>query len=184
MNNFKKIFASFMLVAFCVSLQAEVKVNFTTEPALHEIGPDVTVVKMKFIMSQDGKPIDGNLRIVLDSPKKNAGLSTDFPIVEGTRLIDSEIQTVNGQFEMDYLFPIRGEYNMSLYASIDGKALAVQQESFTLNENPEEVTNFTFLALGLLVFGLISGLIIGRGASLKAQSSQDIELVTAEPVEA
>ncbi|MCM8532585.1 MAG: hypothetical protein NE330_15575, partial [Lentisphaeraceae bacterium] len=158
-------------------------VNFSTEPPLSEIGPDVTVAKMIFSLTEKGDAVDGLLSITLDSPQKNTGLSTDFPIVEGTRLIETQVQTKNGKFEMSYLFPIRGDYKMTVRSKVDGKEYT-EVLDFKLNENPHEVAKFGILLLSLLVFGLISGVVIGRGATLKAQSSEEIASLVSEDVRA
>lgn len=145
----------------------EIEINFITDPAPENIGPDEDLVNVKISLTQNGKPVNGNVSIVLDSPKRNSIISTDFPVVEGTRLIETSGITKNGLLEMDYLFPIRGNYNLSITAApLIKKSFppAKKNFQFTIFENPNEVSNMYILWGILVLFGLISGIILGNSA--------------------
>ncbi|NQZ58534.1 MAG: hypothetical protein HRT88_13845 [Lentisphaeraceae bacterium] len=173
-----KILLILALLLGAVSEHAkQADISFTSEPGFDKIGPDVTVAKLKFTLSLDGQLVDGNVRIQLASPVKNTGFSTDFPIVESTQLFDTTALTQDGVLILDYLFPIRGEYKLTVTveSAVTGAfETSVLQQSFTLNENPDEVNNFTILVTILVAFGLISGFVMGRGAFLKAAVQEEL----------
>ncbi|MCH2205453.1 MAG: hypothetical protein MK132_06250 [Lentisphaerales bacterium] len=164
----KYLFFSLVLMLSATLLSAQEKIEVTSEPAFDEIGPDVTVAKLRFKLPE--KLRNQKLRIELWCPPKQSFISTDFPIVEGTKLIDSTVYTEADNYELDYLYPIRGEYRLKLTSGD-----YVQEESFSLNENSSEVMNFTILVFILAIFGLISGLVIGKGAYSKA-AAQSLEM--------
>jgi hypothetical protein len=167
----KKFCLILILVLGAFSVHAKkVEINFSSDPGFEKIGPDVTIAKLKISLALDDKPVDGKVWIELASPKKNSGLSTDFPIVEGTRLFDATGITQNGVLNLDYLFPIRGEYQLKITVESTDATFetSVHEQKFTLNENPEEVNNFIVLVVILVLFGLLSGFVIGRGSYLKA----------------
>lgn len=144
----------------------DLKISYTTDKPANTIGPDEDVVKMTLTVRNDDKPVDAKLHIVLDSPEVNSVVSTDFPIVEGSRLFDATAVTENGKFEMSYLFPIRGEYKLNVTAETLGAEPTAAAQSFTfkLNENPGEVRNFYIMIASLIGFGLISGATLSIGA--------------------
>ncbi|MCF6312127.1 MAG: hypothetical protein L3J39_06725 [Verrucomicrobiales bacterium] len=166
----KILFQSLLLNALLLTAAAAatdgLQVSYTTEQSLATIGPDEDVVKMTFSVTKDGAPSDAQLHIVLDSPEVNSIISTDFPIVEGTRLFDARGITQGGKLEMSYLFPIRGQYTMRVSAqSLTTPALTTAETfTFSLNENPHEVINFYILISILVSIGLLSGVILAKSA--------------------
>ena len=64
----------------------------------------------------------GKVAIVLDAPKPGTFLSTDFPLVEGSRLLELVLPLRRGRAEWKYLFPIRGNYRLSVnFVAADGQ---------------------------------------------------------------
>jgi len=147
------------------------KISYATDIPAGNIGPDKNVVTLTIAVSENNKPVDAKLHIILDSPEVNALLSTDFPIVEGSRLFDATAITEDGKFEMSYMFPIRGQYKLNVTAETLGTvpAMASQDFTFTLHENPTEVINYYIMISILAGFGLISGFILSKGAIRKAE---------------
>lgn len=67
------------------------------------------------ITRADGRPLEqGSVGIVLDAPKSGAFLSTDFPVVENSRLLELALPLRQGRAGWKYLFPIRGDYRLSV----------------------------------------------------------------------
>jgi len=162
------------LTAFSNAAVADenVELKYTLDMPIEQIGPDEDVVKLTLHVQRVGQPLNARLHVVLDSPPRNSLISTDFPIVEGTRLIDTVAVTQNGELKIDYLFPIRGRYTLTIDATaVDANnEIANETFHFTLRENPNEVRNFVFLVVGLVLFGLISGGVLARGQVRKLQA--------------
>ena len=157
------------------------EIQYSLDPAADAIGPDEDTVRMQIRLSLNGQPVDGPVQVILDSPSSSLLVSTDFPIVEGTRLIDATGVTLNGQLSLTYLFPIRGEYNLRVIAPKNAAAGYGHTEKsfhFSINENPSEVGNF-FLLLGVLIlFGLGSGVVLARGSKQRALLLSSVILLT------
>jgi hypothetical protein len=101
---------------------------------------------------------DGSARMLLRSPERKLLSPTDFPNVEGTALIDSTLSIKEGKASFEYMFPIRGDYPVSLeLLDKDEKPLRSYQLVIHIQENPEEIQN-AILFTGLLgAFGLFVG---------------------------
>src|SRR5262245_35149579 len=71
----------------------------------------------------DGRPVaNGSVAIRLEAPEPHWFFSTDFPLVEGSRLLDMTVPLRHGRAEWRYLFPIRGQYRLSVeFAAPDGR---------------------------------------------------------------
>ena len=132
-------------------------------------------------------PLSAQLKIDFKTKPPIATIGPDETVAKMVFSLTKDSQPIDGvisiTFEMDYLFPIRGEYSMKVTALVNDKKSS-EIINFSLNENPHEVSKFIFLTLGLLIFGLLSGLVIGRGATLKAKTSEEIENLTNEAVKA
>lgn len=143
-------------------------IQYELKPAADRIGPDVDVAQLVLrVRTATGDPIPARLQVELDAPPRNMLVSTDFPIVEGTRLMRAEAATdASGEHALRYLFPIRGEYRLRVVATpLDPSIAPIRQEfAFSLRENPGEVFNL-FLLMGVLfVFGGLAGIVFGRSA--------------------
>ena len=147
------------------------RIEYELDPPAGEIGPDVDVARLTIrVRSQDGAAAPAKLRIELDAPPGHALVSTDFPVVEGTPLLRAEAFAQDGEHSLTYLFPIRGEYSLRVQATPltndAGAGEAVHANfRFSLHENSNEVLNLALLLAGLLAFGCVSGLILGRSAA-------------------
>ena len=173
MNYFRSLLSIHLPLLFAfapVVCLAETEILLRTDPVANQIGPDEDVTTVTLEVLRDGKPVDAILHLTLDSPESKLPLSTDFPIVEGTRLIDSTVTTQDGKLELEYMFPIRGQYTLNVAATnIDGSESKHSQTfQILLNENSNEVVNFGILLTILIAFGLVSGCILAVGAIRKA----------------
>ena len=78
-----------------------------------------------------------------------------------------ELVATDGVLEFEYLWPIRGSYAAVLSAAPTALS-PVQFEpiretvEIKLSENPAEFTNLIFFVVVLGLFGLVSGLVLGR----------------------
>ena len=152
------------------------QVTLTTVPAPSEIVPDLTLARVKLaVIDRDGRPIT-NVVIGMDlvAPASGPFISTDFPLVEGTKLLSYRGASPDGTLEFDYLWPIRGRYDVTLTASPAQGSLTpfdpiTTHIGLSLNENPAEVNNAIMMVALLGAFGLVSGLVLGRSLKLQRE---------------
>jgi hypothetical protein len=112
-----------------------------------------------------GKALE-NAKISLKvfTPPKNPWFTTDFPIVEGTKLLDIEAIAPKGQLQIQQMLPIRGNYQLQVSVTpITPNAFTPIQQNLNLSvpENGVKYRNFAILAVILLIVGLGGGWVIG-----------------------
>jgi len=139
------------------------------------IEPDTIILE---VQDASGKPIPNvQLDVEMVAPPTNWFLSTDVPRIEGHTILDWSAVAPTGRQEFKYLFPIRGPYHLTVKASpapgaTGAAAFAPFTQDLTLNisEKPTSVLYLTLFLGVLLLFGAISGFILGR-ANLAAQGA-------------
>ena len=116
-------------------------------------------------LDETGKPLaNAKIHLTILTPPKNPWLPTDFPFVEGTKLLDIETITPNGELQIQQIFPIRGKYQLmvDVAPSTANKFKPFQQIlTLSISENPIKLINFGILAVILLLVGLGGGWVIG-----------------------
>ena len=103
-----------------------------------------------------GQPSNGRwIRVRLDAPAPTGFLSTDFPLVEGSRLLEIQLPIIDDKAEWRQVFPIRGEYRLSaeLVGGVDTKKVF----QFYVQENHQKWLILSAFALALFVTGVIAG---------------------------
>ena len=103
-----------------------------------------------------------HLKILTPSP--TPWFTTDFPIVEGTKLLDIEGDAPTGEFQMQQVFPIRGTYQLRVNVTpvVANAFLPIEQNlTLTVPENPLKFRYFPFVLAVLLAIGVVGGWIIG-----------------------
>ncbi len=113
-----------------------------------------------------GTPLKAvSMRLSIDNPPKNPWLSTDFPMVEGTQLLQLETFAPKGELRIKQMFSIRGTYSLNVQVTpTKGSKIAAFEKklSIDIGENPIKYRNYAILVVILLGVGLIGGLIIGK----------------------
>ncbi|BAY08032.1 hypothetical protein [Calothrix sp. NIES-2098] len=112
-----------------------------------------------------GKALENaKFNLEIFTPPSNPWFTTDFPIVEGTKLLDIETIAPKGQLEVQQILPIRGNYQFKVNVTpVVANAFTPIQQTLTLPvaENWVKYRNFTILAVILLLVGLGGGWVIG-----------------------
>ncbi|HEY9904421.1 MAG TPA: hypothetical protein V6D43_18630, partial [Candidatus Sericytochromatia bacterium] len=118
-----------------------------------------------------GKPLENaKIRLQILTPPKNPWFPTDFPIVEGTELLNIEAVAPKGELQIQQMLPIRGNYQLLVEVTpIVANAFTSIQQTLTLSvpENSVKYRNFGILAVILLGLGLGGGFVLGGKQSLE-----------------
>lgn len=148
-------------------------VRLLVEPPLNQIVPfeaEATApqspVKLTLqAVDKAGKPLENaQINLTILTPPKNPWFTTDFPIVEGTKLLHINANAPKGELQIQQMLPIRGTYQLLVNVTpIVANAFAPIQQTLTLSvpENWLKYRNFSILATILLIVGLVGGWIIG-----------------------
>lgn len=148
-------------------------VQLTTDPPIAQlipfeaeaIAPQTPVRFSLQAIDPAGNPIrNANLHLQLFTPPRNPWLTTDFPIVEGTKLLDLEAIAPNGVLQFQQMLPIRGQYRLQVGVTpIAANAFAPFEQTLMLpvSENPVKYRSFAILAAIVLAAGFAGGWVIG-----------------------
>lgn len=146
-----------------------ISVALSSVPELKEIRPDLDLAEFTLTISDDnGEPLkDVWVNFTLNAPPKPTFISTDFPAIEGTILMQGEYWLRDGVLKFNYVPPIRGEYLVNLEVrpgeNVDSSIQpAAETISFTLNENPAEIPRALILLGIIMAIGVISGFVFSR----------------------
>ena len=148
-----------MLLLSAVASAEEFNIYLKTTPALGLLRPFADPVSISLLVTHaDGRPLEqGSVAIVLDAPQPGVVFSTDFPMVEGSRLLELVLPLRQGRVSWRYLFPIRGDYHLSVsVTATDGRALT---KSFVVPilENRTKWLWLGSFCLGLFLLGFSAG---------------------------
>ncbi|MCA6573340.1 MAG: hypothetical protein IM535_12275 [Pseudanabaena sp. M38BS1SP1A06MG] len=104
------------------------------------------------------------------APAPTPWFTTDFPIVEGTKLLDIVGDAPTGEFLLQQVFPIRGNYQIKVDVTptVANAFVPIEQTlNLTVPENPLKLTYFPFVLAVLLVIGFGGGWVIGGSQQIK-----------------
>lgn len=122
-------------------------------------------------INANGQPLtNAKIRVQILTPSKTPWFTTDFPIVEGTKLLDIDAIAPQGKLQLQQTFPIRGTYQLLVDVTPQSaNAFTPFQQTLMLSipENWIKYRNFATLAAVLLVVGLVGGWIIGGRQSIQ-----------------
>lgn len=125
------------------------------------------------IHASDGRPVSGaRLKIHLNAPSTPWLGSTDFPVVEGSSLLDQDLHVRGAVHSFQFVPPIRGTYTLTAGVEplLGDTSFAPAQSSWqtTIQESPERKTNLAMLIAILVTVGGLSGFVLGRSAASSA----------------
>ncbi|MBD2103546.1 hypothetical protein [Leptolyngbya sp. FACHB-261] len=113
-----------------------------------------------------GQPLPkAKVHLQLFAPSHNPWFSTDFPVVEGTQLLELTAETERGELQLQQMLPIRGNYRLAVEVlPVDTDAFAPIAQTLTLrvSEHSNKYRNFAILAVMLWLVGLGGGWLIGK----------------------
>lgn len=162
-----------------LSQSPQASVRLTTNPPINQVRPleaEATTVlgsghynppvqlMLQAVNAQGQSLKDAKIHLQLFTRPKNPWFTTDFPIVEGTKLLDIEGNAPTGQLQVQQTLPIRGTYQLLVAVTplVANAFEPIQQKlTLTLPENPLKFRYFGILVVILLAVGLLGGWVIG-----------------------
>lgn len=154
-------------------------IRLTTEPPINQLVPfeaEAEINKPPARLTLEAVDATGqlltnaNIRLQVLTPSKNPWFTTDFPIVEGTKLLDITAIAPQGKLQLQQTFPIRGTYQLLVDVTPQiANAFTPFQQTLTLSipENWVKYRNFAILAVVLLAVGFGGGWIMGGRQSIQ-----------------
>lgn len=147
-------------------------VQLTTDPPIEKARPADEPIRLTLQAVDDiKKPLqNAKIRLQIFTPAKTPWFSTDFPVVEGTQLLDMEAIAPTGKLEVQQVMPIRGKYQLVVNVTplAANKFTPTQQTlTFSVPENPVKYRNFAILAAILFGVGLGGGWVIAGSQKLQ-----------------
>lgn len=148
-------------------------VRLLTEPPISQILPfdgeaSVTPSPVRLTLqavNAAGQSLENaKIRLQILTPPKSPWFPTDFPIVEGTQLLNIEAIAPNGELQIQQILPIRGQYQLLVEVTpMVEKTFTPFQQTLTLSipENWIKYRNLGILILVLLIVGVGGGLVLG-----------------------
>lgn len=142
-------------------------ITLVTDPPIAQVQSRHDLVHLTLqALDVQGQPLkDAKFRLQLITPAKNPWFTTDFPIVEGTTLLDLQARAAAGVMEFQQVFPIRGTYQLLVDVTpLKPNSFQPIQQTLTISvpENPVKYRNLLLLAAILLAVGLGGGWVIGQ----------------------
>jgi hypothetical protein len=155
-------------------------VKLTTSPVLSQIKPfeaessDLQPPVQLTIQALDrlGQALENaKIHLTILAPPRNPWFTTDFPIVEGTTLLDIEALAPKGELKIQQMLPIRGDYRLQVNvtpASATNTFEPIQETlSLSVSEDWVKYRNLGILATILVAVGLGGGWVIGSGQKIQ-----------------
>jgi hypothetical protein len=160
LSGFFVSFIFIFMIPFSSAFAEEtVKVEVKNEQG-GEVRPDLDTAKVELTFKNIQS---GSAHILLSSPERKFFSPTDFPMVEGTKLIDTTLSVEKGKATFTYMFPIRGDYHMNVEVFDEkGNSVGIYKPIININENPAEVKNAIIFIVILAVFGFVAGFVLAK----------------------
>ncbi|MDS3861725.1 hypothetical protein RIF25_13020 [Thermosynechococcaceae cyanobacterium BACA0444] len=149
-------------------------VRLSTEPSLEDIRPfeaeaSTNQLPTRFTVQAidaSGQPLkNATVHLQLLTPLTTPWFTTDFPIVEGTTLLDLKTLAPAGEVQFQQMMPTRGVYQLKARVTPQvANAFAPFEQTLpiSVSENGVKYQNFAILAAVLLLAGLVGGWVIGQ----------------------
>lgn len=141
------------------------EIAVVTHPEPSAIVPDQDLVELRVRVTRGGEPArDVDLSYRLYAPPRTFWFSTDFPVVEGTPLLDGTVTLPAGVHETAMVLPIRGPYRFE--TRVEGpRGSASKTVRFDVNENPREKGYLAVFLGVLLLIGAAAGYLVSRAST-------------------
>ncbi len=151
---------------------SEPQIALSANPSLNEVVPFEQPMSVSLKFDDAGKSPEGAaMQVKLLTPPRTPWLTTDFPIVEGTTLLEATVAAPDGEAQLQFVPPIRGRYKLAakVVPEVAGAFTPFAETfNFRVSENPEKYRNLFILLFILGVAGFGGGWVIGGSQTLEA----------------
>lgn len=154
------------------SVLSQPNVQLQTEPPLNQIVPATEPVRLTLQATDSHQQslANVNFQIRLLTPAKTPWFTSDFPIVEGTTLLEMGAIVPSGKLQLEQTLPIRGTYRLEVSVApqtVSDFEPFEQVLTFSISENPKKYRNVAILVAILLLAGLGGGWILGGDQTIQ-----------------
>lgn len=151
-------------------------IELTTNPPVGQFYPfeaEATTPQSPTLLTLTARNPAGELltnslfKIQIFTPPRTPFLSTDFPVAEGTKLLELKAIAPEGKVQFQQMLPIRGKYQLAVDVTpIIADRFSPIEQTLTLDipENPVKYRNYLILLAVLLAVGIGGGWIMGKQA--------------------
>ncbi|MBW4663966.1 MAG: hypothetical protein KME01_07165 [Chroococcus sp. CMT-3BRIN-NPC107] len=166
---------SLFLVAIVGFSQApNSRIQLTTNPPVGQFYPfeaEATTPQSPTLLTLTARNPAGELlansvfKVQIFTPPSTPFLATDFPVVEGTKLLELSAIAPEGKLQLQQMLPIRGKYKLAVNVSpIVANQFSPIEQTLTLEvvENPVKYRNYAILIVVLLAVGIGGGWVMGK----------------------
>lgn len=159
-------FLNFTLVPLLAAIAGaqEWAIQFRSDPAPELLRPFGEAARFSLSVSDGvGKPLPrGEISLVMEAPAPSSFLSTDFPLIEGTRLLEIQLPLIDGRAEWRQVLPIRGVYRLSVDAGTADGRVGKHKFELSVAESREKWLWLGLFCAALFVLGFVAGRIFTR----------------------
>ncbi len=149
-------------------------IELTTSPQVGQFYPfeaEATKPQLPTVLTLTAQNSTGELlanslfKIQIFTPPRNTFLATDFPVAEGTKLLELKAIAPEGKVELQQMLPIRGKYKLLVNVTpLAANQFSPIEQTLTLDvpENPAKYRNYAILIAILLIVGIGGGWVTGK----------------------
>ncbi|PSB31700.1 hypothetical protein [Chlorogloea sp. CCALA 695] len=162
------------LVTIGLSQTVRSPIQLTTSPPVGQFYPfeaEATKPQSPTLLTLTARNSAGELlanslfKVQIFTPPNTPFLATDFPVVEGTTLLELAAIAPEGKVQFQQMLPIRGKYKLLVNVTpIAANQFSPIEQTLTLDvpENPVKYRNYAILLVVLLAVGIGGGWVMGK----------------------
>jgi hypothetical protein len=154
-------------------------VNFEIVPGASQLFPGSPASLILSVLGAEPLSAGRVVRVRLDAPAPGAFFSTDYPAVEGTRLLEISLPLISAKAQWRQTFPIRGDYRLTVSFPEAAADTAPRTFPFQVRENPRKWVAAGALAIALFLLGIIAGRVFSARPDISVMSLASVSLLLA-----
>jgi hypothetical protein len=146
------------LVLAAAEADASSKLQLKADPPLERVRPNRDEAHLTLLLERKDrarKTVHWNL--ILDMPSPGRLFSTDFPWIEGKRLLEIDFFTLGEKVEWSTVFPIRGRYELTVRSEVEGENPVEGTFPVVIREDPARLLYLGLSLIGLFLLGSLIG---------------------------
>jgi len=155
----------FWIPAFAAD--AASKLDLKVDPPLDKIRPNHDEARLT-LRREGEKALDKQVywTLTVDLPPPGKIFSTDFPWIEGKRLLEIDFLAQGGEVAWSAVFPIRGRYELAVKSAVEGESPVETQFPLVIGEDPMRLFYLGLFLTGLFFVGAFIGWAIPGSSAL------------------